>query len=59
MGNSANETYWKVDRAESKVVEWKVNDYTRMFVRALNMEEAHGHLQRILLWKITNSDDSA
>ena len=59
MGREANSSDKKVDRKERKNIEKQINAHTRMLVKIMNMGESHGHLQRILDSKLTNSEQAA
>ena len=49
----------KLDRAEIKKIEEKINDHTRMLTKIFNIGENHKHLKRVCESVITHSETSA
>ena len=49
----------EINREESRVIERRVNEHTRVWTKILNAGESHGHHQRITNSKIFNSEVTA
>ena len=56
LGKKENKVDQKIDRAEVKRIERKLNEHTKMWAKIVNAGEAHGHYSRIVSSKTSESE---